>query len=175
MAVKTILAEPAAAATPNLQPGAWPGPITLLTSRRKWWVLTTGASVVAIGLLAVSAGDTAATLIAACFGLFALVCAIMLLPGAGSLRLDPGGFEVSHLFRNKTYRWSDVSEFGVVKFGDYGEVVAFKSAEPLGMWDRMNAALIGGRAYLPDTYGMAVEQLEQLMTVWRDSAADAGG
>jgi hypothetical protein len=133
-----------------------------------------GGAVVAIAIVLISPGDTGAMIIAACFGLFALVCAIMLLPGAGSLRLDAGGFEVSHFFRKSSYRWSEVSEFAVCKLGDYGEVVAFKTAKPLGMWDRMNAALIGGRAYLPDSYGRTVVELEQLMTGWRNSAADAG-
>ena len=54
--------------------------------------------------------------------------------------------------------------------GGCREVVAFETAQPLGMWDRMNAALIGGRAYLPDSYGRTVEDLERLMTNWRNWA-----
>src|SRR4051812_25511756 len=82
MAAKTFLAEHAAGAgdLPGnaLQPGGWPGPITLLPSRRKWWSMIAVGAVVAIGLLVIGPGDTAAMVIAACFGLFALICAIML-------------------------------------------------------------------------------------------------
>lgn len=171
IAAKTLAAGAGDLPGNALQPGEWPGPITLLPSRRKWWGMSAGGAVVAIGLLVGAPGDTAAMVIAACFGLFALICASMLLPGAGLLRLDASGFQFSHFFRNKSFRWCDISNFSVCKLGEYGEVVAFETVKPLGILDRVDAALIGGRAYLPDTYGRTVEDLAQLMTNWRNWAA----
>jgi hypothetical protein len=125
-----------------------------------------GGGAFAVVMLHGSGGNTGAMLIAALSGFCAALGVIMLGPGAGSLRLDAEGFQVVHFFRTRSYRWSDVSEFGVRSFGQHGEVVAFNAANRrLNIWEKINAALIGGRnAYLPDTYGMTAEDLVRLMT-----------
>jgi hypothetical protein len=86
-------------------------------------------------------------------------------PKANSLRLDHDGFHIIHVFRKKSFRWSDVSNFAECRLGEYGEVVAYTSDNPpLNAWEKINAALLGERnRYLPDTYGMSAEDLLQLM------------
>ena len=142
------------------------GPMTLVPSRIKWWVIIVAGVGFAALLLVNFAGNTGATIMAVLSVLVAALAGAMLVPGANSLRLDADGFEVTHLFRAKRYRWSDVSDFAVHSLGQSGEVVAFKTSDPSrGLWTRTNAALLGERnAYLPDTYGMKPEDLARLMT-----------
>ena len=147
-------------------------PIELFPTRTKWWVMIIGGGAFAVGALVNFGDSTAATSVATLTGFFAAIGVIMLLPGANALRLNERGFQVVHFFGSKHFRWNEVSDFGVCSLGQAGEVVAFKAAEPrLNVWEKVNAALLGDRnAYLPDTYGMAAEDLAQLMTVRLDSA-----
>ena len=147
-------------------------PIELFPSRTKWWVMIIGGGAFAVGTLVNFGGSTGAMSIAALTGCFAAIGAIMLLPGANALRLDTQGFQVVHFFGTKHFRWSEVSDFGVCRLGQSGDVVAFKAAEArLNMWEKINGALLGDKnAYLPDTYRMTAEDLVQLMTARKDIA-----
>ena len=142
------------------------GPIRLVPSRVKWWVMIVAGVGFAAVLLVNFAGNTGATIMAVLSVLVAAFAAAMLVPGANSLQIDAEGFEVTHLFRSKRYRWSDVSDFAAHSLGQSGEVVAFKTSDPpRGLWNKTNAALLGERnACLPDTYGMTPEDLARLMT-----------
>jgi hypothetical protein len=157
--------------------GAVLEPITLAPSRKQWWAMVIGGGVFfVIALLGVTlGGDTAAIIVAAFAAFWAVLGAIMLLPGANSLRLDKTGFEVEHFFVRKKFCWSDVSDFEVRSVGEFnGEIVAFDTAEShLSLWERINGAMIGKKRYLPNTYGMTGEDLANLMTAWKNSATDA--
>src|SRR5664279_5504523 len=99
----------------------------------------------------------------------------MLLPGANSLRLDGNGFEITKFyFLRQSYSWLNVSDFVVWEMSR-NRFVVFKAEKPrLGVYERINAAMTGGRnGYLPDTYGMAASDLAELMTDWRNSAIKA--
>jgi hypothetical protein len=158
----------------------FPGPI-VLPSLVKWWKgVAIGVALIIASAFAryIPGSDIELTL--AIFGMaFAgLLCTVFgvflfLRPGAG-LRLDEAGFEVAGPLRKQTFRWSEVSDFGVWS-QDKSSFVAFKAAKPrLTNSDKMNAALTGGRnELLPDTYGMTADNLVQLMTTWRSSAINA--
>ena len=135
-----------------------------------------------IGFYASFHGSIAAILATAFFGLCALIAGAQLLPGASSLRLDEDGFEFTRFFRTSEFLWSDVDDFhswGSISgwrtlfFGFYSRptIVVFKVKKPrLSISEKINSALAGGNGYLPDTYGMAAEDLSQLMNAWRSLA-----
>lgn len=155
--------------------GATLEPAMLAPSRKPWLMMAVGGGVLCAGsLLGVTmGGDTAAIFLAVLFGCCAVLGAIMLLPGANSLRLDADGFEVEHLFRKKRYRWDDVSGFAMRNVGQYDDkLVSFDTPPEVrrNLWDRINGALIGKSAYLPGTYGMPADDLAKLMTDWKNSA-----
>ena len=94
----------------------FPGPVVLVPSRRKWlFVLGGSLAFVAIGLWVRHDDPLWGWLGVGFFGIAALVGALMLLPGAGGLRLDSDGFEMTNLFRRHRCRWTEVSEFEVVR------------------------------------------------------------
>jgi hypothetical protein len=169
----------------------FPGPHTLFSSRKKWLRPTLGSALfMAVGIamilyaapfgIFVTLGFGVRTMIGA--GIFVTVASgvgttigvMMLLPGASSLRLDESGFEVTKFFLRQRYRWRDVSDFVAWRMISKG-IVVFREEKPcLGAYERINAAMTGGRnGYLPDTYGMAVDNLVRLMTSWRNSATNA--
>lgn len=176
---KIVVAEPSASSEAVVHgSSAAPGPAMLTPSRRPWWMMAIGGGALCAGSLlgVVFGGDTAAIFLAVLFGCCAVLGAIMLLPGANSLRLDADGFEVEHLFRKRRYRWDDVSGFAVRNVGQYDDrLVSFDTAPEVSrnLWDRINGALIGKGGYLPGTYGMAADDLAKLMTAWKKSATEA--
>jgi hypothetical protein len=110
--------------------------------------------------------------VTASFGVGTMIGLITLLPGASSLRLDGSGFEITKFFfLRQRYSWRDVSDF--VTWAN--RMVVFEAEKPrLGAYERINAAIAGGRnGYLPDTYGMTAGDLVRLMTSWRNSAMNA--
>lgn len=174
-----------AVANPSASPGrehhrtgAALEPVTLAPSRKPWLLMAIGGGVLCAGSLlgAIFGGDTAAILLAALFGCCAALGAIMLLPGANSLRLDADGFSVEHLFRTKQYRWSEVSGFAVRNVGQYDDkLVSFDTTAEVrrSLWDKINGALIGKSGHLPSTYGMPADDLAELVTAWKNSATAA--
>ena len=151
----------------------FPGPHTLFSSWKKWLRPTlTGAFFVAVGIAMILKAAPFGISVTVVFVIFTMIGIMMLLPGASSLRLDESGFEtIKFFFFRKRYSWRDVSDFLVWTRVGKGMVV-FKAEKPrLSAYERINAALAGGRnGYLPDTYGMAAGELVQLMINWRNSA-----
>jgi hypothetical protein len=94
-----------------------------------------------------------------------VVFAVMLLPGAGYLRIDRQGFTTCALFRATFTPWSTVRGFGVTRVG-YRRMVGV-NLEPSGRLaagvGRVNASLLGFEGALPDTYKMSAEALAALM------------
>jgi hypothetical protein len=157
----------------------FPGPITLVPSRVKWWIVTilgagmTSGSIFAglyalsqfrVGVEGAGIGLGIGILGTAFFGLGVVVGMINLLPAGSSLRLDENGFEVIGPLRKQIFRWGEVSDFDVFN-GRATSVVVFNAAKPrLTILEKFGAALTGGRnGTLPDTYGSASRDLAQLM------------
>ncbi len=107
----------------------------------------------------------------AVFGIAMVACILSTIPAMVHLRLDAGGFAMRSMGKRKRWRWDEVEPF----FADYldrSEVVAFNYA------DRENRGLIvhaagkirGYDEFLPESYGMSVKELVDLLNQWRDAA-----
>ena len=161
----------------------FPGPITLSSTPIQWWILALGAVMTAGSIFTIfisvslpEGGFGVAFGIAgiAFFGggiVFSIFCRLR--PGANSLQLNEAGFQVTHPFRKRTYRWSDVSDFSVSSGYRRSGRVIFKEAKPgHGISERIRAALDAGRSgNLPDFYGgLAGNDLAYVMSAWRNLA-----
>jgi hypothetical protein len=106
------------------------------------------------------------------FGLGTLVAAAGLLPGAGMLRLDREGFEVTSLFRRHRILWQDVTRFEAGRIPPARQLfVLYDSSKPrLSGLESLNTVISGHSAALPDTYGLAAGELARLMAQWREQA-----
>jgi hypothetical protein len=157
--------------------------LILTPSRRKHLILLAGAALfVAIGVMILSerrvrAADAwmAYTGIGF-FGLCGLVCAAQLIPGCSYLKIRRDGFEFRALWRGGAWRWSDVEEFGVARFTAH-RLVGFRFSPSydrrrLARVRRLNAAMLGYEAALPDNYGMKYDELAALLNRKR---AEYGG
>ncbi|HUI16403.1 MAG TPA: STM3941 family protein [Alphaproteobacteria bacterium] len=157
----------------------FPGPVTLNVSKRRWLrFLAVGLAFAAIGGWMISLGPAGMTFIAGWgalvfFGLGSVVIVVTLLPGASGLTLDREGFVMRSLFRRSTYRWSDVDEFAVseVPLGQGARTMKAAGfndrSAAQGRIAQVNVALAGRNSALPDSYGLAVEDLVRLMSAWR--------
>jgi hypothetical protein len=157
----------------------FPGPVTLHVSRLKF-----------LGLLAASLGFVAALLYMlddgalspsatlkawlgiVVFGMCALVAAVMLLPGAGGLTLGADGFARITLFMTFRKPWRQVGSFTVVQYSlRRGRTIRFVGYDDDALApDNRNRRMTGRNAALPDTYGLAHEDLASLMSQWRARA-----
>lgn len=113
-------------------------------------------------------------------GVFGAVTALQ--PATSYLRLNQMGFTCRSVFRRQTYTWGEVESFGVavvedlrlrrrrrvpqVKFVGYNfSKVGERRSDPVTR--RINRAACDFDALLPDTYGMAAEELVGLMSEWK--------
>jgi hypothetical protein len=153
----------------------FPGPVTMPVSRIKaLGVLLGCVAFVAIGVLILRYGDGEAEeifgawLAIVFFGLCAVVAAVMLLPGAGSLTLAADGFTMCSLFRKAHTPWRQASDFTVARSRDRRMTfVGYEDARASGAAAETSRSLIGRNAALPDTYGLSHEELARLLTQWR--------
>jgi hypothetical protein len=162
----------------------FPGPITLSSPPTQWWILillcgvNTAGSIFAIFISlsdpspAASIGVAIGILGTAFFGAGIVLSIVCLRPGANSLQLNEAGFQVTHPFRKRAYRWSDVSDFSVSSGYRRSGHVIFKEAKPsLTISERIRAVLQDGRnGDLPDTYGLTGNDLGYLMELWQNLA-----
>jgi hypothetical protein len=157
----------------------FPGPVTLHVGRLKF-----------LGLLAASLGFAAALLYMlddgalspsatfkawlgiAVFGMCALVAAVMLLPGAGTLTLGGDGFERVTLFMTFRRSWRQVGNFTVVQYSPRrGRAIRFVGYDDAALAaGNLNHRMSGRNAALPDSYGLSHEELASLMSQWRARA-----
>jgi hypothetical protein len=99
------------------------------------------------------------------FGAGVVIAAVMLLPGAGYLRLEPDGYRVCSLFRAQFIPWTSVHDFGVTHIL-LNKVVGMNfepGRAPARALSRINSGLVGFEGALPETYGMSAEALAELM------------
>ena len=151
----------------------FPGPLTLYPSTRKWvTVLLACILFDAGGFWMVAQAAPWGWYVLIVFGFFTIIAAVMLLPGAASLRLDRDGFETTSLFRRSRTSWRDASGFEPVaippameKMVAYDNVKASRRAVA-----RINVAIAGRNAALPDTYGRSADSLAAVMAQWRERA-----
>jgi hypothetical protein len=103
------------------------------------------------------------------FGACALVGLIAVLPHAGALMLDGDGFEVTNLFRRHRSRWQDVSAFEAQSIPPAHQlfVVYNDASVSTSSLAKINTAIVGRNAALPDTYGQRAEDLARLLEQWR--------
>jgi len=152
----------------------FPGPVTLYPSRTKWLVVFLGCALFALGgIWMISSGEQKGWFVLIVFGLFTATAAAMLLPHAGSLTLHADGFETKSLFRRYRALWQEVSEFKAVRIPpSMQRMVLYDDFNLKGAVAKLNAALTGHAAGLPDTYGFSADELAALMTDWRKRALD---
>lgn len=152
----------------------FPGPVTLYRSRSKWWlVLLACAAFVAIGYGMISTHASGGWLVLVFFSIGAIVAAISLLPGMGSLTLDGTGFTIVVLFRRRQQlRWQDAKDFEsvVIPFTTQ-KTVAFDVRSLAGRaLAKLSVVISGHDGALPDTYGLSADDLARLMAQWREQA-----
>ena len=151
----------------------FPGPVTLPASRRKWLLILVGcAAFVTAGVLMVRDADQRGWLGIVFFGAGAIAALAMLLPGAANLRLDREGFEFTNFYRRTRRSWQDASRFDTMTVPRARtRLVTFDDATLKESWGtRARRAVSGHNAGLPDTYGLAAEDLARLLTQWRERA-----
>jgi hypothetical protein len=104
------------------------------------------------------------------FGLCASVGLVGLLPNSSYLTLTEQGFLFASLFRKHFVAWSSVQSFVPVKI-QFNSMVGWNYSSEFQesrRLRRVNTALAGVEAALPDTYGMSAEKLADLMNQLRD-------
>ncbi len=155
----------------NLILSRFPGPVTLYSSRRKWLRLSfTGFLFTVAGTLMVFYGISGGWFFLVVFGVLSIMGFGMLLPGASSLKLDEEGFQTTRFYQRHRTRWQDVRRFETVQ--------QYRSPETIVVYDdlkspdtplaRLNKVLADHNAFLPDTYGLAGQDLAWLMGQWRE-------
>jgi hypothetical protein len=151
----------------------FPGPVTLRPARTKWLlVFAIGILFAAGGMWMIEDDRLMGWYVLVFFGLTALVAAVAMLPGAGVLALDREGFEVTSLFRRHRIRWRDTTDFAAVRIPPARQsMVAYNDLKQSGSrLAKMNVAIVGRTAAIPDTYGLSADALAQLMAQWRERA-----
>jgi hypothetical protein len=156
----------------------FPGPITLHSSRLKYWfMIVLGVGMTVAGILAslrariegAGLGIVLGTIIGTAFFATATLVFVVLLR-RGALLLDEDGFEVISLVR-KRFRWREVSDFDVFYFRG-NSLVVFKTTNPRrNILEKFNAALTGGRNEgIPADYQLTAGKLVHLLTAWQNLA-----
>jgi hypothetical protein len=145
--------------------------IAVILRVRRWKLLRLLATSLVLGSPGLFDNEIMLRIGTAFFGFGAIVFAVLLLPGAAWLRLEPAGFTVCHLFRKHFTPWSDVSGFGVAVAGR-NELVGYDSrsaAESSPRRAALSTSLSGYNSALPDTYGPRAAELAVLLNeaLWR--------
>lgn len=134
--------------------------------------LAVSAAFTAGGVWMVYSGEVMGWFVALFFGLCVVVFAVLLLPNSAYLSIGPDGFTVCSLFRAHSYRWSDVGPFAVdcPRPCPY-RMVVFNFSEKYCASPRARkvaAAMTGYEGALPDSYGMTLEELADLLNENRE-------
>jgi len=135
-------------------------------SKLKGSALTAGGALFAAGgVLMIVEGEPWGWLVTAVCALMTLVGIAFLIPGAMHLAIDRDGFEMKGVFHAQRYRWEDVDAFFPILIGETRHV-GFNFAPTYDRMQRRRRSargLSGAEGCLPDTYGLGVEPLTELM------------
>jgi hypothetical protein len=151
----------------------FPGVVALYPSRTKWVLILAGCLVFAVGgFLMIRDQQTAGWYVFVFFGLGAIVAVVVMLPSAASLKLDREGFEVTSLFRRHRTKWKDASEFSTAAIPPSNVVLVVYDEATVENYKlaQFSKKLTGHNAALGDTFGLAAEDLAELMNRWRGRA-----
>jgi hypothetical protein len=152
---------------------AFPGPVTLYPSRKKWLVLlAAGIAFTAAGIGMIHEHVSMGWPIVLLFGAGILISLVVLLPGASGLKLDRNGFEITNLYRRSRVPWKAAMGFEAKVIPPSSrEMIVFDNAEAKGgTLAALNKGLVGHNSGLPDTYGFKAADLAALMAQWRERA-----
>ena len=110
------------------------------------------------------------------FGMCAMLIPLQFLPGASYLHLASEGFTYCNAFRAHTVRWEDVQEFGVMRvqhnrFVGWNYTPDYQARAALRSFSK---SIAGYEACLPDTYGLKVEKLAEVLETLRLQYGAAG-
>jgi hypothetical protein len=144
----------------------------LRTNRFKIGSASVGSAVAAfVGIWLVTTGDSIGWGLAIFFGLLAIVFGATALPNSSYLELRPDGFKVCTLFRPSTYLWSEVGPFTVGTIGLNPMVVFNFSSDYRGLARsrKVAAGLTGHEGALPDSYGLPLPELAQVLNEYRNA------
>jgi hypothetical protein len=126
-------------------------------------------SVLTVGVGTILNDNSLGWLLLVTGAIITLVSICLLLPGCSFLELTQEGFTLCRLFRRETFRWNDVTRFGVVLVGQRPKVV-FQNADPTSKVPPHRVFKnrpSGFEAALPGTFGLGPEVLAVLMNDWR--------
>ena len=101
------------------------------------------------------------------FGIGAVFAALNLLPNSSYLQVTREGFTICSSFRRRFIEWQQVGTFGVSNLG-FKKMVGWDATQPASTVGAANKLLTGHSSALPDTYGLTVEELVDLMNRARD-------
>jgi hypothetical protein len=169
--------------TPEVQsPGAIePQATIVLRPSRARWLAAFAACLVfaAIGVMMIRDGAVSGWLVAGGFGVAALACAVVLLPGSAYLKVRRDGFVFGTLFRRWYLPWTAVGPFSVAIVGR-DEIVVFDIIDAARMprMPGLPGMPAGANAGLPDTYGLTAGELAAVLNTARDKSlarANAAG
>lgn len=152
------------------------GTVCLRPSRARHALFAAGSAVfVAAGVAMVAGGSAMGWFVAGFFGLCLAIFMLNLLPGSAQLELAPEGFTVRSLGRARFTRWADVDGFHEwtnpsAPLNRHVAIDLAEHAEPSSAGGRLMLAVgrgLGAEGILPDTYGLSVSELREVMEAWR--------
>jgi hypothetical protein len=165
--------------------------ITLRPSKKKWTLMLLGSIAFVIGgTFIINHGGPGSAVIgwtSICFfGLGIPISLLWLVPGWNTLVLTPDGLSVKIFGRVRNawiIKWSDISNFSVMEFhrpttifyrrplkmASLSYASPIRDKMPFRQVRRMDSLRLkyGCDGVLPDTYGMKVESLVELLNEWR--------
>lgn len=114
------------------------------------------------------------------FGIGVVVFAVQLLPGSSYLEVGPEGFTMCSVFRARITPWSAVESFEVGRLGGATpgspRTVVFNYSSDYAeheMARNLASSMSGHEGALPDTYGMAPQELADLLNRYREHYTEA--
>jgi hypothetical protein len=143
----------------------------LRPNRIKTYLAATGCLIASIvGAWVGIAGESSGWGILILFGIATLTFGCTALPNSTFLEIRPDGFMICTMFRSSSFKWSDVETFSVGFVGLRQMVVfnfssGFKAAPSAR---RLASSLTGFEGALPDSYGMSLPDLANLLNANRN-------
>ena len=150
--------------------------ITLYPSRTKWILLSVVCGLFALlGFVIGVTGDAHGWIVAAIFGSLTAYSIWHLNSRSNYLRLTPTGFEVRAPMRKYDVRWNEIADFGAVIWRRNLFVVFNFNNPTSGDAKRraQNRRVLSYDEMIPETYGLSVEELAEILELRRRAAISA--